>query len=314
MSDVYQKWQLQPSLLDRLTDESLQDVTDRYTKKTVIKRELVNRSEGKNIAVPVLRFISDIWQHVLLQQLIVLGESSARYLRQLTMLDELLDLASSTSGSRNKSTYQARLKKLKDSVREELGDTDLLVSEIRAICEQISETVTAVVEGTDTSFTTLVEFMHTEILPEKPLYNNAQKIDNFTINARKLKELVARDMAWLLNTTSLECTQDLDSYNYTKNSVLNFGVPNLTGVVASNIDVNILQRRIKNIILNYEPRILKKTLKVEVKKRNAMSLNSLFFDIECDVWGQPTPEHLIINSEIDLETGAFNLSKGDRAS
>lgn len=131
--------------------------------------------------------------------------------------------------------------------------------------------------------------------------------DNLFITSEKLRECVKRDLSWLLNTGSLDTVVDFESYPHASKSVLNYGIPDLTGVAVANADETALQKILQRVILEYEPRIIKNTLRVAINKSDEMSRNALRFEIECDIWGQPAPEHLLLNSEIDLETGSFNF-------
>ena len=135
--------------------------------------------------------------------------------------------------------------------------------------------------------------------------------DRLVITARKLRDIVKRDLSWLMNTGNLEAVQDLDDYPLVKESVLNYGVPDLTGAGIDNININELERRLHRILVRYEPRILRRTLKVAISKSAEMSRNALRFDIECDIWGQPAPEHIHLNSELDLELGSFKFTEAD---
>jgi type VI secretion system protein ImpF len=40
-----------------------------------------------------------------------------------------------------------------------------------------------------------------------------------------------------------------------------------------------------------------------------MSLNALMFEIEADLWAQPLPLHLYLQTEVDLETGHFTTAR-----
>jgi len=135
-----------------------------------------------------------------------------------------------------------------------------------------------------------------------------QQSDRLVISARKLREIVKRDLSWLMNTGNLESVQDLDDFPLARESVINYGVPDLTGAGVSNVNIKELERRLHRILLRYEPRILRKTLKISVSKSTEMSRNALRFDIECDIWGQPAPEHIHLNSELDLELGSFKFT------
>lgn len=135
--------------------------------------------------------------------------------------------------------------------------------------------------------------------------------DKRVLSLTRLRQSVLRDLGWLLNATALEALLDLQEVPYVAHSVLNYGMPNLSGVAASGIDVHILERRIKQAIVDFEPRLLPNSLKVRViTAPEEMSLNALTFLIEADLWTQPLPTHLLIRSTLDLETGHVDVSEG----
>ena len=140
--------------------------------------------------------------------------------------------------------------------------------------------------------------------PEKKEESREKRILSFI----KLKQSVMRDLEWLLNTGCLETTQDLDDYPQVKKSVLNYGLPDLSGTTASNVDSTTLERMLRQAIINFEPRILANSLKVKVTNRDKH--NNIIFEIEGELWSQPTPERLYLKTILDLELGNVEV-KGD---
>jgi type VI secretion system protein ImpF len=134
--------------------------------------------------------------------------------------------------------------------------------------------------------------------------------DKRVLSLPKLRQSVLRDLGWLLNSTALEAVQDLRNVPYVSHSVLNYGMPNLSGVASSSIDTHILERRLRQAIIDFEPRLLPNSLKVKVlTAKEEMSVNALSFLIEADLWAQPLPTHLFIRSTLDLETGHVDVSE-----
>ncbi len=136
----------------------------------------------------------------------------------------------------------------------------------------------------------------------------AQKVesrDQRVLSFRKLKQSVLRDLQWLLNAGCLETTQDLSLYPYVKQSVLNFGIPDLMGTAAGNADPATLERVLRQAIVNFEPRIIKTTLKVRAK--SAGEHNTVVFEIEGELWAQPLPERLYLKTILDLELGSVEV-------
>lgn len=128
------------------------------------------------------------------------------------------------------------------------------------------------------------------------------------MSLRKLREAVIRDLAWLLNTSDLTSAEDLSEYPLVAASVVNYGMPALAGATISTVNVPVIERLLKQSILNFEPRILPKSLKVRVVvSQDQMNHNAMSFDIEGELWAQPVPLRLLLQTEIDLETGSVTV-------
>src|SRR5215203_7358823 len=78
----------------------------------------------------------------------------------------------------------------------------------------------------------------------------------------RLRQAVLRDLAWLFNATRLEAGASLAGAPYARRSVINFGLPALSGHAASSLDVANLERAIRQAIVDFEPRIRPATLQV----------------------------------------------------
>lgn len=134
--------------------------------------------------------------------------------------------------------------------------------------------------------------------------------DKRVLSMRGLRKAVLRDLAWLFNTTGLGVLQDIAPYPLAAQSVVNFGLPDLAGRTASGLDLAELERRIRQAIWDFEPRILRDSVSVRaVASRNGgASPNQLAFEIDGELWGQPLPERLYLKTELDLELGQATVS------
>jgi type VI secretion system protein ImpF len=140
----------------------------------------------------------------------------------------------------------------------------------------------------------------TDDAPEHQSESREQRV----LSIRRLRQSVLRDLSWLLNTASLDSMLDLSDTPFASHSVINYGTPPLSGVNLSSVDMTAIERKIKQAIEDYEPRILADSLKVSmVSSDQLMNKKSLSFKIEGDLWAQPLPVHLYIRSDLDLETG-----------
>lgn len=135
--------------------------------------------------------------------------------------------------------------------------------------------------------------------------------DKRVITANRLRECVTRDIAWLLNCVNLGADEALADYPEVARSVLNFGIPDLTGTALAGVDAATLQRQLRAALLAFEPRLTASTLRVTVNSDvTRMDQQSLVFNIESEMWAQPIPLKLYLKTEVDLETGAFRVSEG----
>lgn len=128
------------------------------------------------------------------------------------------------------------------------------------------------------------------------------------ISLTKLREAVLRDLGWLLNTDSLSTTEDLSDFPEVARSVLNYGMPSLSGRTVSGADHQGLERMVKEVICSFEPRMIPASVKVKViVAPGEMSGNAMSFSIEGQLWAEPAPLHLVLRSDIDLETGSVAI-------
>ena len=125
----------------------------------------------------------------------------------------------------------------------------------------------------------------------------------------KISDCVKRDLTWLFNCNNM-CEDELlkEKYSEVESSVLNYGLPDLTGRTASSINIMELEEVIKQTIIRFEPRIIPKTLEVWLRKDEvSMDHNSLVFEISGDIWTDPVPIHLHLMTQMDLENGSIEV-------
>lgn len=127
------------------------------------------------------------------------------------------------------------------------------------------------------------------------------------LNLKALRQSVLRDLGWLLNTAAMEAVVDLEAYPWVRRSTLNYGIPALAGTLISSADIPAIERRVRQAVMDFEPRILPQSLKVGIAASDSMSQTAMTFTIEGDLWAKPLPEHLFIRTDIDLETGSVRV-------
>ena len=134
--------------------------------------------------------------------------------------------------------------------------------------------------------------------------------ENRVLSKRKLRESVLRDLGWLFNSTKLEASDALSGAPYVRLSVVNFGLPAMSGQVASSFDVTDLTRAIREAIINYEPRILPSTLEIKtlLEGGDLDHHNVIGVEIHGQLWAQPVPLEFLVRTDFDLETGRVRIT------
>lgn len=134
------------------------------------------------------------------------------------------------------------------------------------------------------------------------------------VSMRQLRESVLRDLADLLNSARLPDQQALREFPHASRSVLNYGLPDLTGKAQSSLDEQHVANAIANAIRNFEPRILPSSLRVRPWRQSSADRgNTMVFLVEGDLWAQPYPERLYVRTELDLEDGQMRINAQDKA-
>ena len=124
-----------------------------------------------------------------------------------------------------------------------------------------------------------------------------------TVTTAQLRAAVLRDLGWLLNTSNLATLEDLSTTPLVAKSTLNFGIPGFAGLLESHSKTNTLERDLADAIRAFEPRIRPDTLRVRARTLNENSATpALMFHIEGELWAQPAPLQLFIETTIEIET------------
>ena len=144
--------------------------------------------------------------------------------------------------------------------------------------------------------------------PDKKLEPRERRV----LSKSRMRQAVLRDLAWLFNATKLESGMDepMTRWPFARRSVINFGLPSLSGQTASTVEIQDLERDIRQSILDFEPRILPESLRVKalVEISALDHHNVIGIEIHGQLWAQPVPMELLIRTEIDLETGKVQIA------
>ena len=124
----------------------------------------------------------------------------------------------------------------------------------------------------------------------------------------QVREAVLRDLGWLLN--AVRPFADLASrYPEAEASVLNYGLPAMSGTLASRVDVTLLERTLRQAIVRFEPRVVPDSLTVKALDASSVldTHNVIEFEIRGLMWAQPVPLELLLRTQVDLEAGQIQV-------
>lgn len=123
-----------------------------------------------------------------------------------------------------------------------------------------------------------------------------------------IKSCVKRDLEWLFNATQYVPNQELHELPETARSVINFGIPDFSGKTVSGLDMAQLERLLLQAIIDFEPRIIRKTLTVKViADQNKKEHNVFVFEIEGEICAKPLPLRLHLRTELELESSQVTI-------
>lgn len=134
-------------------------------------------------------------------------------------------------------------------------------------------------------------------------------LDDRLIDVRRLREIIRRDLSWLLNATNSDNIIDEDRYPRAAGSVLNYGVEVVAGDYNTEDRALEIRAAIRRAVERYEPRLSRGSLDVVLRQDERFGQSIVVFDIHSDMWAQPVPQELYMRSSIDLTTGQVTLER-----
>ncbi|MEM6932900.1 MAG: type VI secretion system baseplate subunit TssE [Pseudomonadota bacterium] len=130
------------------------------------------------------------------------------------------------------------------------------------------------------------------------------------IDIKRLRDIIQRDLSWLLNTTNLESEIDLEPYPQIQSATINFGVIDVAGKRGGVNRAIEIRQAIRTSIENFEPRILPGSLEVELYQEMIEGGGAIVsFDIRGELWAQPVPLELYMRTALDITTGEVSLDR-----
>ncbi|HIP23570.1 MAG TPA: type VI secretion system baseplate subunit TssE [Rhodobacteraceae bacterium] len=130
------------------------------------------------------------------------------------------------------------------------------------------------------------------------------------IDIRQLRDIVLRDLGYLLNTVNQEGDVDEETFPFAAASTLNYGITDIAGKKAAEARPYELERMIHKAIERFEPRIVQGSLEVRLSTTVEGTHSRILFNIHAEIWAQPVPVEVFMRTELDLASGDMSVVKG----
>lgn len=131
-----------------------------------------------------------------------------------------------------------------------------------------------------------------------------------TVSNGRMRELVRDSLVSLFNTTNIEDRLDPRRHREVLQSVVNYGLPPLTGGFSCDLRWEAVERMVRQAIVRFEPRIIPSSLQIlppedEEKSPGAQAGHTLQFSIQAMIYMDPHPVEFSLQGNMDLENHAF---------
>jgi len=121
----------------------------------------------------------------------------------------------------------------------------------------------------------------------------------------ELKASLRRDLENLLNTR-WSCTSWPPDYEELDLSLINYGIPDFTGINMSNIkNRDRLMKIVKLAIEKFEPRLIQFSVKIKSKVNDLDRM--LSFRVDGLLQAEPYPEQVVFDASLDVQSAEFDV-------
>ncbi len=129
------------------------------------------------------------------------------------------------------------------------------------------------------------------------------------INESKLRREVSRDLELLVNSINLGSSIDLAPFSHVQRSILNFGLPDIANRSIDEIRVNAITREIQTAIVDFEPRLIRKSVVVSRDEGVDTAELKVRFRVAADLSCEPLNVPVEFVADLELDTGRLVIHR-----
>lgn len=125
---------------------------------------------------------------------------------------------------------------------------------------------------------------------------------------QQLRSNLAADLSSLLGTINLESVEDLEGLDHVRESILNYGMQDMSRFTTSNIENTRLLRGLRNALIAHEPRLIAGSVDVRLRSTSEDSRQRAAVNITADMAARPVDLPLEFVAEIDIGAGKIRMT------
>lgn len=128
-------------------------------------------------------------------------------------------------------------------------------------------------------------------------------------NFETLKRFLLADLANLMSTVHMEAVEDLDAFPNVRQSILNYGVQDVTKLTREDTRKGDIRKQLKQALLDHEPRLIADTVNVRIQEYQDDTRHTVAFEVEAVMAARPVDVPLEFVAQIDSAEGKVQLAK-----
>jgi type VI secretion system protein ImpF len=125
----------------------------------------------------------------------------------------------------------------------------------------------------------------------------------------QLREQLTMDLNALLNTTNMDSAFDLSEFPHVRNSILNYGIPDISHRTIDEHRVTDIADEIRVALLQFEPRLLPEALVVTRDNTVDADTLNIRFEVSGEMACDPADVAVEFIADIEIDTGKMRISR-----
>ncbi len=124
-----------------------------------------------------------------------------------------------------------------------------------------------------------------------------------------LKRDLSTDLVALMNTINMASTVPLDELDYVRDSILNYGLPDITHLTSEEVGVEAIRGQLAHALNTFEPRLISDTLSIDKEVRTNEVDQRVQFTVSAEMFCVPVDVAVNFVAELEISSGQVNLTR-----